>query len=236
MPLYADLDAVVHATQTHRLGSVWLYGATIQGNTFTDNYKAAMALRNTDSLGKPASHDVTIENNVIEYNGTPIVNGDDAASLSQGIWINRPSGGNTSVNASTITINFNSLINLDASGGTQVWAIRQDGVGTAPAMDNYWGESTSDIRVNGSVEFTPWIVSYQDDPNKFGDPGFWPINIVYGAPEGEPVPTPTGTDVSIDFLSNTSTESVGNITFGEITTAGVTVRRFLLLLCKHVLP
>lgn len=207
------------------LGSVWLYGATIQGNSFTDNYLDAMSLRAADDSGKPPSSDVVIENNIIEYNGTPITNGDDVAFLSQGIWISRPSGGSTAVNASTIHINFNSLIDLGLSGGTQVWAIRQDGVGTANAMDNYWGPSTSDIRVNGSVEVSPWIVSYQDDPNKLGDPGFWPINIVYGAPEGEPVPTPIGNDVSVDFFSNTSTESVGNITFGEVTTAGVTVRR-----------
>jgi hypothetical protein len=224
-------NAVITENTFHKviggLGSVWLYDGVVQGNTFRDNYLRAMALwgSDTSSPPKPPSSDVNITNNIIEYNGTPLTNGDNANFLSQGILINRNAGGTTPVDASTIHINFNSLIDLGLSGGTQVWAIRQDGVGTANAMVNYWGPSTSDIRVNGSVEVSPWIVSYQDDPNKLGDPGFWPINIVYGAPEGEPVPIPIGTDVSVDFFSNTSTESMGNITFGEVTTAGVTVRR-----------
>lgn len=136
------------------LGSVWAYGATIQGNTFTDNYLNAMALYSSDpsTPPKPPSNNVVIENNLIEYNGTPFTTeGDNPSYLSQGIWISRPAGGTTPVDASTIDINYNRFTDLGVSNSTQIWAIRQSGDGTADATNNYWGTSTNDIRVNGKL-------------------------------------------------------------------------------------
>ncbi|GAB5037663.1 elicitin-like protein 6 partial [Nannochloropsis oceanica] len=202
------------------LGSVWLYDAIVHGNNLTDNYLSALALWSSDTSNppKPPSSNVIISNNIIEYNGTP--QGDDENFLSNGIFINRNAGGVLRVNASTIHINDNRLTNLGISGTSQVWAILQNGVDNAQAKTNFWGSSPSDINVRGNVVTSPWITSYKDDPGKDTLPGFWPIDILLGAPAGEPTPTPEGVDVKLTFFNGTTV--VGNITFADVTTIGIT--------------
>lgn len=52
------------------------------------------------------------------------------------------------------------------------------------ASDNFWGSKVESTILGllsssgvGAITYMPWISSYDDDPSKIGQPGFWPINI-----------------------------------------------------------
>ncbi len=175
----------VHQMQVG-IGQISVVNGLITGNNFFDNSYGAFQLWG-DEWGAVVSTNALIENNWIKYNGMAY---DNAATFpAHGLRLR------LHADASTIHLHENFFENLGVGAAGGVWAIRQGGIGSADAEQNWWG--TTDPAViatmigEGAADFEPWIVSYVDDPAKAGQRGFWPISIVPGYP-------PCTTDCYVD--------------------------------------
>lgn len=58
--------------------------------------------------------------------------------------------------------------------------IRNLGIGTLDATNNWWGSAAGPSgnpgTLTGSITTSPWMTSYFDDPNKMVPPPFWPLS------------------------------------------------------------
>jgi hypothetical protein len=135
------------------IGQISVVSGLITGNTFDDNSFAAFQLWGGE-FGSVVSADVVIENNAINYNGTPCTGFADAA---HGIRL-RPG-----LDASTIHMHENNFMNMGVGTCGEAWAIRQNGSNTADAECNWWGTTDPSVIATmfgqGAVDFTPWLIS-----------------------------------------------------------------------------
>lgn len=204
------------------MGVVWLYGALVEGNVFDDNKFCALALRTSDSQPKPPSQDVIIRNNLIKYNGAAAAAG--TASRADGLYIGRPSGGTSNVDASTITVTANYFWDLGLAAGN--FGVRQSGDGTLVAQNNFWGDQLqlADVQARvgkadgdagtGQANVEPFITVYLNDPAG-GGLGFWPLPpttpyTVFYVPKGYTAPTPVNSAVAIQCSTCSGTFTPGS--------------------------
>src|ERR1041385_2517526 len=135
-------------------GQISVVGGTITANTFEDNQFAAFQLWGGE-FGTVVSTNVTITCNTIKYNGA--TNDGTPSGGSHGIRL-RPT-----LDASTIHLHNNNFINLGVGTGSNVWAIRQNGSGTADAENNWWGTTDSSVIATkfgqGAVDYTPFLTA-----------------------------------------------------------------------------
>jgi hypothetical protein len=142
------------------IGQISVVGGSITANTFNDNAFAAFQLWGGE-FGSVVSTNVKIECNTIKYNGTPCTGFADA---SHGIRLR------TGLDASTIHLHYNNVMNLGVGTCGQAWAIRQNGTGTADAELNWWGTTDPVVIASmfgqGAVDFDPWLTA-PPPPNCF---------------------------------------------------------------------
>ncbi|MHA1287056.1 MAG: right-handed parallel beta-helix repeat-containing protein [Candidatus Thorarchaeota archaeon] len=140
---------------------VGIIGGSVTGNTFENiyplNYNGTWYPSNALQLwggewGTAVSTNVTITDNTIKYNNTSNANAtEDGIRLRNG------------VDAANIHINYNDILNQ--GNGTGEIAIKNQGTGTADAINNWWGQSTGPDAAlfSGSVNYDPWLYDEKDN-------------------------------------------------------------------------
>jgi len=165
-------NVVIQNNYAHKmyigLGQVSVVGGTISGNTFYDNQFAAFQLWGTE-YSSLVSSNVTIQNNLIAYNGVACTS---AADASHGIRLR------IGLDPTTIHLNYNYFQDLGVGTCGQAWAIRNSASPMlADATNNWWGQSTGPTaaQTDGFETVIPYITAYTPDPAKAMDLGFWPL-------------------------------------------------------------
>jgi hypothetical protein len=210
------------------LGQISVVGGTVSGNTFDDNQYAAFQLWGGE-YGTPVSGNVTIQNNLIEYNGVTCSSASDA---SHGVRLRptdylsgpAPTDDPNGIDATTIHFHENSFKDLGVGLCGQAWAIRNNaGPGPTPttladATNNWWGQGTGPLaaQTDGYEVTSPYIAAYTDDPTKTPPTyyGFWPLlTPTFTFNLSSLPPKQYGVDTSFSVAAYAATNSPGAVTF-----------------------
>lgn len=94
---------------------------------------------------------------------------------------------NTDGNHSDTVVRNNAILGMYPTGyGSYTGkTVFNTATGDVNAENNWWGQDASETTISGlisktgagNITFTPWITSYEPDPEKVGKPGFWPLKI-----------------------------------------------------------
>ena len=167
---------ISHNTITNCGGSgAWV---SMQGGTFT--YNTISNCQNSFTLygstyGAPTAANVEIANNYFTYN--------DNATRTSTLGLRIPAYTTTSdVNAATLNVHDNSIINGAATSSAGCYAIKSLSSSQLTTSCNWFGETSSQAiapLIMGSVTYSPWLVN---GTNLSSSTGFQPSGACSGIP------------------------------------------------------